>query len=147
MAHEHEAIARWLLALLCGVQGAATLAIDFNRTHATNPLWSKHARFHLVWQAISYAMLSLLEIALILTPGPFPEKRFYLAAVLASIPMFSCLAAFAWRKIYGGALSDPNGIPPVIVMVLGSERHIDLNLTAEAVALFALLGILILFSH
>ncbi len=141
----HEAIARWLLALLCGAQGAATLAIDLNRTHATNPMWPKHARFHLVWQAISYGMLSLLEIALILTPGPFPEERFYLAALLASIPIFSCLAAFAWRRIYGGALSDPNGIPPAIVVVLGSELHIDLNLTAEVVALFMLLGILALF--
>jgi hypothetical protein len=143
----HEAIARWLLALLCGAQGAATLVIDLNRTHATNPLWPKHARFHLVWQAISYGMLSLLELALILTPGPFPNERFYLAALLASIPMFSCLAAFAWRRIYGGALSDTNGIPPVIVLVLGSELHIDLNLTAEVVALFMLLGILVLFKR
>ena len=83
----HSAIARGLLSLLCGAQGVATLAIDLNRTHATNPQWTSHARFHLVWQAISYALLSLLEVALILMPGPIRDQRFYLAAILASIPM------------------------------------------------------------
>ncbi len=141
----HAAVARWLLALLCGVQGAATLAIDLSRTHATNPLWPRHARFHLVWQAISYTLLSVVEIVLIAAPGPYREPRFYLAAMLAGIPMLSCLAAFVFRGIYGGALSDPNGIPPVKAAVFGSELHIDLNLTAEVAALAMLLAILVLF--
>ena len=141
----HSAIARDLLALLCGMQGSATLAIDLNRTHATNPLWPRHARFHLVWQAVSYALLSLLEIALILAPGPFLELRFYLAAILACIPMVSCLAAFACRKIYGGALFDPNGIQPTRFAVLGFGLHIDVNLTAEIVALLMLAAIVGLF--
>jgi len=143
----HAAIARWLLVFLCGAQGAATLAIDLNRTHATNPQWPRHARFHLVWQAISYALFSLLETALILAPGIFRVQRFYLAAILASIPMLSCLAAFAWRKSYGGTLSDPNGIQPFKVMVFGSQVHIDLNLALEVVALFMLLAILVLANH
>jgi hypothetical protein len=143
----HLEIARGLLALLCGAQGAATLAIDLNRTHATNPQWPKHARFHLVWQAISYALLSLLEIALVLIPGPLREQRFYLAAILASIPMLSCLAAFVFRKMYGGALSDPNGIQPVRVAAFGSELHIDLSLTAEVAALLLLLAIVAVFRH
>jgi hypothetical protein len=78
----HLSIARDLLAVLCGMQGVATFAIDLNHTHATNPLWLRHARFHLVWQAISYALLSLFEVALVLAHGPFLELRFYLAAVL-----------------------------------------------------------------
>lgn len=143
----HVEIARWLLVLLCGAQGAGTLAVDLNRTHATNPLWPRHARFHLVWQAIGYALLSMLEVALILAPGPFHEQRFYLAAVLATIPMLSCMAAFLLRRVYSGALSDPNGIPPVTVEAFGSEFHIDLNLAAEVAALFMLLAILALFSH
>ena len=143
----HAAIARWLLVFLCGAQGAATLAIDLNRTHATNPHWPRHARFHLVWQSFSYAWLCVLEIALIVAPGPVPDQRFYLAAILASIPMLSCLAAFACRRIYGGALSDANGIPPVKVVMFGSELHVDLNLASEAAALVFLLGILAFFRH
>ena len=93
------AIARLLLSVLCGAQGVATLAIDLNRTHAANPEWLRHARFHLVWQAVSYALLSVLEVALIVAPGPLERERFYLAAILACIPMVSCLAAFFTRKI------------------------------------------------
>jgi hypothetical protein len=141
----HIAIARGLLATLCGTQGAGTLLIDLNRTHATNPLWPKHARFHLVWQAMSYAALSLLEIALILAPGSFLVERFYLAAAFASIPMLSCLGAFAWRNTYGGALSDPNGIPPFRFAFFGPEFYIDLNLLAEVVALLLLVAIVALF--
>jgi hypothetical protein len=143
----HMAIARGMLAVLCGMQGAGTLAIDLNRTHATNPIWPKHARFHLVWQAMSYAALSLLEIVLILVPGPIQVERFYLAATLACILMLSFLAAFVWRKTYGGALSDPNGIPPVKVVVRSSELHIDLNLMAELFALSMLVGIVALFKY
>ncbi len=143
----HIVIARGMLAILCGMQGAGTLAIDLNRTHATNPIWPKHARFHLVWQAMSYAVLSLLEIALILAPCPFQGQRFYLAATLAFIPMLSFLAAFVWRKRYDGALSDPNGIPPVKVVVFSSELHFDLSLLAEMLALSMLVGIVALFKY
>jgi hypothetical protein len=143
----HEETARWLLAILCGAQGIGTLAVDFNRTHATNPQWARHARFHLVWQAISYALLSLLEAALILAPGPFLVPRFYLAAALAGIPRLSFFAAFALRRGYGGTLSDPNGIRPFRFTIFGLQLHIDLNLAVEVVALFMLLAILALAGH
>jgi hypothetical protein len=143
----HVVLARWLLVLLCGAQGVGTLAIDLNRTHAANPLWPRHARFHLVWQAVSYALLSLLETALILAPGPFQEQRFYLAAALAAIPMLSCLAAFFFGRMYGGSIVNPDGISPIRVVIRGAELHIDLNLAAEVLALFILFGTLVLFNR
>ena len=143
----HQTIARVLLAVLCGSQGLGTLAIDLNRTHATNSAWTRHARFHLVWQAASYALLSILEIALILVPGPYSMERFYFAAILAAIPMFSCLLAFSFRGLYGGALSDPNGIPPFKATFFRTTWHVDLNLTAEIFAIMILIGIVAIFAH
>jgi len=140
----HAAIARDLLALLCGAQGAGTLAIDLNRTHASNSEWTPHARFHLVWQVVSYALLSVLGVALVLTPGGLSEERFYLAATLASIPMLSCFVAFLFRKIYGGALLDSNGIQPVRVNALGTRLQIDMNLAVEGAALLVLGAIVVL---
>jgi len=143
----HVAIARDWLALFCGAQGLGTLVVDLNRTHATNPLWMRHARFHLVWQATSYAFLSLVEIALVLIPGPFQQHRFYLTVLLASIPMFAFFAALIGRRFYGGALSDPNGIPPARIVAFGAEREIDLSVAAEVLALLMLLAIVTLFAH
>ncbi|HXR39430.1 MAG TPA: hypothetical protein VN776_10070 [Terracidiphilus sp.] len=114
---------------------------------SANPLSLRHARFHLAWQAISYAFLPVTEIAFIPTWGPFRDQGFDQAAKLASIPMLICLAAFAWRKLYGGALSDPNGIPPVRVMAFGSERRIDQNLATEVVPFLMLVAIVALFIH
>jgi hypothetical protein len=117
----NQVTARDLLAGLCFVQGLATLVIDLNRTHATNPDWPGHARFHLVWQAATYAWLALLEIVLVLAEGPFQEQRLYLAAILAGAPMFGFFAALIWRGNYRGTLSDLNGMQPVYLLMLLDE--------------------------
>jgi hypothetical protein len=143
----HSVIARSLLSILCGGQGLGTLMVDINRTHATNPKWTGHARYHLVWQATSYAMLSLLEMVLIVTPGPLSQQRFYLAAILACIPILGFFGALISRGLYGGTLSDPNGIQPARFVVWGTEFGIDLSLVAETLALLLLMGIVGLFVY
>ncbi len=143
----NQAMARDLLAALCFLQGLATLVIDLNRTHATHPQWLGHARFHLVWQAMAFALLAVLEVILILAGGPLRDQRFYLAAVLASIPMLGFFAALTGRSVYKGTLSDPNGIPPMTITIPGSDRRIDLNLVAECGGVLALAVIILLYRH
>lgn len=143
----HCQIARWLLAGLCGVQGIATMAIDLGRSHAMNPEWARHARFHVVWQSASTGLLTIVALALILMPGAYMEPRFYLAAVLASVPMLGFFAAALSRRAYSGAFSDPNGIPPALVILFGITWKIDLNLAAEVVALPMLVGIVAVFRY
>jgi hypothetical protein len=138
----HVLLAQVALSFLCAVQGLATLAIDFNRTHATNPLWPGHARFHLVWQSISIALLSILEIVLIWWQGPYQRENFYLASILAAVSPLGFILAWMGRRIFGGTLSDPNGIPPVRLMLSGRQFCIDLNLAAVVAALISLLVIL-----
>ena len=141
----HSTIARILLVFLCGLQGLGTLLIDLGRTHATNPGWLRHARYHVVWQAMSTALFSVLELVLFSRPGRFQEERFYLAAALASIPMLGFFGALITRTLFGSALSDPNGIPPLRIAAFGSEKQVDLNLIAEVVAFTSLLAIVFLF--
>lgn len=141
----HQVIARDLLAGLCFVQGLATLAIDLNRTHATNPDWPGHARFHLVWQTATFAWLALLEVVLVLSAGPYQEPRFYLAAILAGTPMLGFFTALIGRRIYRGTLSDPNGMRPVTIAIRGSVFRIDLNLVTEAGGLMTLAAIALLY--
>jgi len=142
---DHRIAARCVLALLCAIQGLATPIIDFNRTHATNPNWPGHARFHLVWQAISTALLSILEVALIWWPGRFVEQRFFLAVVITCIPLLAFLIAVIGRVLYDGTLSDPNGIPPARILVLGRVRRIDLNLAVVTAALLVLAVVVIIY--
>ena len=142
-----QLLARVSLSFLCGLQGFATLAIDFNRTHATNPTWARHARFHVVWQSVSVALLSVLELILIWLQGPYQRESFYLALLLAAISPLAFLIAFVGLKTYGGALSDPNGIPPVRLKLFRVVLSIDLNLAAIAAALVSIGVILEIYSR
>jgi hypothetical protein len=117
-----------ILTAVAAGQGAAPLFIDLNRTHATNPMWPGHARFHVVWQTLTQTMLAAAEVALIWWPGPGLTQRFYLAAMLTAAPMAAFLAAMSVRGLYRGTLHDPNGIAPVSVRVLGSDFKINMNL-------------------
>ncbi len=143
----HQATARILLAVFCALQGAGTVAVDMNRTHAANPLWIGHARFHVVWQSATIVALSLFEIALLLWHGPEAELRFYAAATLAAIPAFGFFAAFFARRIYAGSLSDPNGVPPLRIKIASSHYRVDMNLVVECAALMVLTALTLYFSR
>ena len=43
-------IARILLSLVTVGYAFITILADINKTHATNPAWTPHARFHVVWR-------------------------------------------------------------------------------------------------
>jgi hypothetical protein len=143
----HPELARDLLAAFCGLQGAATIALDLNRTHASNPLWLRHARFHVVWQTSTAAALAAVEIALLFAFAPMTSQRFYLVTILAALPVFGFFAALVTGPVYGGALSDPNGIPPLILRRGESMLRIDMNLVAEIVAVFALAAFVWIYRH
>jgi len=57
-----QMLARILLTLTTLGYGLATIKADFNKTHATNPAWTPHARFHVVWQILSYSGVGLIAL-------------------------------------------------------------------------------------
>lgn len=133
------------MACLCTIQGFVTLAIDLGPTHATNPLWLRHARFHVVWQSVGAFLRCAAEVALVWWPGPLETERFYLAAGLTLLPLLAFLCALAGMKKYGGALSDPNGMPRARINVFGTVRYMDMNVVAIVAALLVLGGAVILY--
>jgi hypothetical protein len=142
---DHPHLARVLLSLLCGTQGLATLAIDLNRTHATNPLWTGHARFHVVWQSANMALLAVVELMILWLPGSFQSKSFYLVLLLTAVSPFGFVIALVCRKLFGGNLSDPNGIPPFPLTLFSEKRSIDLNCVAVIAALVSIIVIFKLY--
>ena len=137
--------ARVALALFAFVQGVATVAIDFNHTHASNPTWTGHARFHLVWQDLNLFLLALIEVGLAMLNGPYAEARFYLALGLASIPSAGFLLAQVAEPLYGGRLWDESGIHPLMLRIGGRQVEIDGNAAAVYTALAVLSCILWIF--
>lgn len=122
-----------------------TLAIDLGPTHATNPLWARHARFHVVWQSVGAFLLCAAEVALLWWPGPLEAERFYLAAGLTLLPFLAFLGALAGMRSYGGALSDPNGMPRARVRFFGTVHYLDMNVVAIVAGLFVLCGAVALY--
>ena len=120
-------LARLMVTAVAAGQGVAPLFIDLNKTHATNPLWPGHARFHIVWQTFSLTLASAIEVALLWWPSSQSRALFYLAALLTSVPMSGFLLALMTRRVYKGTLHDVNGIQPLFIRIAGKLLEIDMN--------------------
>ena len=111
---------------------------DFNKTHATNPLWTPHARFHVVWQVMSYCGIGLIALALIWTAGP--SAKLWLAVALAVAMYAGFFATLFSMPRFGGSVADTNGVPPLATVQLGGKPlALDTNVTVFCVQVVLLL--------
>jgi hypothetical protein len=129
-ASEGNWLARIFLTLATLGYGLATIKADFNKTHATNPLWTPHARFHVVWQILSYSGVALIALALIWLKGPLPKERLYIAAALSVAVYGAFFVAVFARPLFGGTLYDENGYVPFKPPVGPARWRWDVNVTA-----------------
>ena len=134
-AFDHLLLARILFTLMTAGYAVATIIADFNATHATNPKWTGHARFHVVWQITSYIGLGLLSLVLIWWPGPLAVERLYLAAIMGAIVYAAFFIAVVTMPVYGGAAYDDNGYQPFAAPVPVFAKSWDVNITAFSVQL------------
>jgi hypothetical protein len=124
-----ETLARILLTVTALGYGVATIKADFNKTHATNPDWTPHARFHVVWQILSYFGVAMIALYLIWADGPMPTERLYLAAALALAVYGAFFCAVFSRPLFGGSLYDKNGYLPFTPPVGLTTWRWDVNVT------------------
>jgi uncharacterized membrane protein len=132
-AFDHIVLARILFTLMTAGWAVATVVADFNKTHATNPKWTPHARFHVVWQICSYVGFGLLAFVLIWWPGPLALERLYLVATMGAIVYAAFFAAVFAMPIYGGAAYDDNGYQPFAAPVPLISKTWDVNITVFCV--------------
>ena len=138
-----QTIARILLTLTALGYGLATIKADFNRTHATNPKWTPHARFHVVWQILSYSGIGLVALYLIWIDGPGARERLYLAAALGLAVYGAFFAALFARPLFGGTLYDDNGYLPFKPPIGPQHWRWDVNVIAFTILSAILLAGLI----
>ena len=86
---------------------------DFNKTHATNPLWTGHARYHVVWQVSSYIFLALGVLYLVWAPSEDYVFRMKLAGFCAIAVYGGFFTALFTLRMYDGRIADVNGVPMV----------------------------------
>jgi hypothetical protein len=122
-------VARILVTLATLGYSAITILADFNKTHASNPSWTPHARFHVVWQISSYSGFALLALALVWWPGGYALERLYLACLFAAVVYGAFFVALATMPIYGGRTYDDNGYLP-FAAPLGLRQRWDVNIAA-----------------
>jgi hypothetical protein len=125
--------AKILLTLTVLGYALVTIKADFNKTHATNPKWTPHARFHVVWQILSYSGVGLIALYLIWIDGPRPLERLYLAAAISAAIYAAFFAAVLTRPMFGGALYDDNGYRPFAPPIGPKTWRWDVNVTAFTV--------------
>jgi len=123
-------VAQVLLTLAVLGYSLVTIKADFNKTHATNPAWTPHARFHVVWQILSYSGIGLIALFLIWSRGPLPVERLYLAAALAVAIYGAFFVTVLTRPMYQGALYDQNGYLPFRPPLGPASWRWDANVTA-----------------
>ncbi len=126
---DHILLARILFTVATLGWGAVTVLADFNNTHATNPKWTPHARFHVVWQISSYGGFGLIAFALLWWPGPYAVERLYFVALMGGVVYAAFFAALAAMPIYGGAAYDDNGYLPFNAPLPLIANKWDLNIT------------------
>jgi hypothetical protein len=138
MVFDRLLLARILFTLVTAGWSFATVIADFNKTHATNPAWTGHARFHVVWQICSYVGFGILALVLIWAPGPLAVERLALAAIMAVIIYAGFfIAAFA-MPVYGGRAYDDNGYQPFAAPIPVIATLWDVNMTAFCIQLVLL---------
>ena len=125
---EYVFISKVLLTPLLLGFAIITPLIDFNESHATNPLWTGHARFHLVWQVNAMILSSFLSLYLLWITGDFLSLRLVYCIIYLWIIAFA-LTLFS-MSLYDGELNDVNGVPPIKQKLFGKNILIDRNVQA-----------------
>lgn len=83
---------------------------DLNATHVANPLWPGHARLHTMWLISSNSLVMIVALGL-LWSGPPVRRTVLLASALVGAVLLGFFIAAGTQSLYGGTLTDPNGIP------------------------------------
>ncbi len=120
-----------LISLVALATGLAPMKADFNATHATNPLWTPHARFHVVWQVLCQSGVSLFILYLVWV-ADFAGHVLTAAILNFNWALTFFITLFNMKR-FDGSLKDVNGIKPFRFRIGGRDHLVDTNLFGATV--------------
>ncbi len=128
LLYDQNLLPRTLMTVTAIALAVGPAVADFNKTHATNPLWPPHARFHVVWQVITNSTLCLMMLYILWTPlvAQYNLQLILVAIVQAAIlaPLYITIASMG---LFDGALKDVNGLRPFQFNIGGRIVELDTN--------------------
>ena len=137
--------AQLLLTIATLGYSAIPTLVDLGATHATNPSWTGHARYHVVWQVVSLVIMAALGLFLTWT-ATGPGMRLWIPAALCIAAYGGFWTALLTRSKYQGVLQDEvNGVPEVGINFFGRKVSIDANVSQFApLSLIAVIAIAVI---
>ncbi len=122
---------RVLMTLATLIYGVLPPFVDLTETHVFHPDWTPHSRMHMVWLLGTNSAIAVLALYFLWLHKANRAFGVRLAGILG-LCVFGgfCLSA-STVSLYGGALSDEGGVPPILGM--------DANIAVFSSALLLLL--------
>ena len=125
-----QIIGKIIITIATLIYGVAPIFYDLNKTHATNPLWVGHARFHVVWQVMITFLISLFALYFLWLRENNIENT-VITFLLGTSVFGSFFINVLCMKFYDGKLADENGVTKV--------RGFNPNLIGFAIAFLLLI--------
>ena len=106
-----ELLGLLIMTLAILMYGLIPIFADFNSSHATNPYWSPHARFHVVTQVLTTSAIALVALVLIWIPSSNRALLVCISVIMSSCVLGGFFLSTLFKSFYGGELSDKKKRP------------------------------------
>jgi hypothetical protein len=105
-----------LMTLATLVYGVIPPFVDLTETHVFHPEWTPHSRMHMVWLLGTNSGVALVALYWLWLYRANRALGLNLAGILGLCVYGGFWVSALTASLYGGALSDKGGVPPVMGM-------------------------------